>query len=662
MEKKKKTQKTSPSKRKKKKNKKKAPNFFMQFFITILIIVVISVGLGELLNLGDTNDDKAMTLTELATAIEADEVAEITVKGSTLDVILKKTNEVLDPDGNVIESENGEELEIEKTVRKESGSNIIELLGQLGVSQEDLRDTNIIIKDEVGPGLMVLRIFELLIPFIIIGLIIWFFLGQMRGGGGGMKAFSFGNSKAKVIDPNSMKVTFKDVAGNENAKDELKEIVDFLRFPKKYFEMGATIPKGVLLTGVPGTGKTLLARAVAGEAKVPFFHLSGSEFVEMFVGVGASRVRDLFEQAKAAAPAIMFIDEIDAVGRHRGVGIGGGNDEREQTLNQILVEMDGFEPTQKVIVIAATNRSDVLDNALLRPGRFDRRVTLDVPDRKDREAILKIHAKKKPLGQDVDLKVIATRTPGFSGADLESLMNESALWAARHNKKEISQSDIIASIEKVMIGPERKSHTHTEKGRELTAYHEAGHALVASVLEHCDPVHKISIIARGHAGGYTLKLPDEDRKLSFRQTYLDDIAMSLGGYVAEKMIYNDVTTGPSNDLQVATKLANNMVTRWGMSDLVGPVALEGNDGRTMFGGGGVDKDRHSERHEEMIDSEVSRIMAEARVRAEEILTEHRNVLVAVKDALLEKESLEQDEYEAIIAKFGIVVKKKNITS
>jgi cell division protease FtsH len=451
-------------------------------------------------------------------------------------------------------------------------------------------------------------------------------------------------------------VTFKDVAGAREAKEELKEIVDFLKNPKKFLDIGARIPKGVLLTGSPGTGKTLLARAVAGEAGVPFFHLSGSEFVEMFVGVGASRVRDLFKMAKRAAPAIIFVDEIDAVGRVRGGGYGGGNDEREQTLNQILVEMDGFEPNDKVIVMAATNRSDVLDPALLRPGRFDRRVTLDLPDRRDREEILEVHSTKKPFGEDVNLKVIAERTPGFSGADLFSLMNEGAILAARENRKKISQFDLIRSIEKVMMGPERKSHLFSKKEKELTAYHEAGHALVASVLPDADPVHKISIVARGRAGGYTMKIALEEKKLYSRSEYLDDIAMSMGGYAAERLIYGDVTTGPSNDLQVATGIARAMVTRWGMSDLIGPVALETDGGRGVFGEQ-FDRDKPDHESARIVGQEVKRILDEGLVRATEVLVKYRAVLDIIAKKLIEVETLEQTDYEKIISAHGIALKK-----
>jgi cell division protease FtsH len=430
-----------------------------------------------------------------------------------------------------------------------------------------------------------------------------------------------------------------------------------LKNPKKFLDIGAKIPKGILLMGAPGTGKTLLARAVAGEAGVAFFSISGSEFVEMFVGVGASRVRDLFKMAKAAAPSIIFVDEIDAVGRVRGGGMGGGNDEREQTLNQILVEMDGFEPNEKVIVMAATNRPDVLDPALLRPGRFDRRVVIDLPDRNDREAILVVHSKEKPFAEDVNLRTIAERTPGFSGADLYSLMNEGAILAAREGRQKVSQFDLIRSIEKVMLGPERKSHILSKKEKEITAYHEAGHALVSSILPYADPVHKVSIIARGRAGGYTLHLPFEDRRLQSRKEFLDDIAVSLGGYVTEKIVFHDLTTGPSNDLQVATALARDMVTKYGMSEKFGPVALEGEGGRAMFGKGVNDKE-YSDKINSQIDEEVSKIMNDNMKRAEKIVIDHRKTLDAIVKQLVEKETLEREDFEKILIANGIVPKKK----
>jgi cell division protease FtsH len=474
-----------------------------------------------------------------------------------------------------------------------------------------------------------------------------------------MQAFTFGQSRARFIDPEdkSQKVTFADVAGVQEAKAELMEIVDFLKNPKKFFDIGARIPKGVLLMGASGTGKTLLARAVAGEAGVPFFSVSGSEFVEMFVGVGASRSRDLFQMAKRAAPAIIFIDEIDAVGRVRGTGVGGGNDEREQTLNQILVEMDGFEPTEKLIVIAATNRPDVLDPALLRPGRFDRRVTLDLPDRADREAILGVHAKGKPSGEDVNLRVVAERTPGFSGADLQSLMNEGAILAAREGRKRIAQFDLIRSIEKVMLGPERKSHLLSKKEKEITAYHEAGHALLASVLPDADPVHKVTIISRAHAGGYTLKLPLEERRLQSRREFLDDITVALGGYAAEETVFNDITTGPSNDLAVATALARAMVTRYGMSEALGPVAFAEEAGK-MFPGGVIVEREHSEAVAGKVDAEVSAMLARARERAQTLITERRALLDGIARALVERETLEREEFEQILLAHGIAPKRR----
>jgi cell division protease FtsH len=623
------------------KNKNKKPHsnlkFFQQLVLVVLIFVALSLGYSFLSGkeslFKKTNE---ASISQVAQYIAGGNVSAIVVRGDKLEVVLNDATELQS--------------------KKETEASLSETLANYGVTSEQLAALDIDIKSESGLGYWLLNLLPILIPLLFVLLFFWFISGQLKGSGG-MKAFSFGDSKARITDPEQQKITFKDVAGNKEAKQELLEVVDFLRHPKKFIDMGAEIPKGVLLMGSPGTGKTLLARAVAGEAKVPFFHLSGSEFVEMFVGVGASRVRDLFAQAKKVAPAIIFIDEIDAVGRSRGVGMGGGNDEREQTLNQILVEMDGFEPNQKIIVVAATNRADVLDPALLRPGRFERRVMLDVPDRKDRRAILDIHAKKKPLHDDVNLDVIAERTPGFSGADLQSLMNESAILAAREDRNKISQWDLVRSIEKVMIGPERQSHLHTEHERRVVAYHEAGHAIVASALPNADPVHKISIVARGRAGGYTLKLPLEERKLRTKKEYLDDIAMSLGGYVAEKMIFDDVTTGPSNDLQVSTQVARNMVVRWGMSDEIGPIALEGDEGRAMFGTG-VQNKEHSEKIQSQIDTEVHKIMADGLKRAEEVLKKYKSALDAVAEALLETETLEQDDYEVIIKEHGIALKKK----
>ncbi len=609
---------------------KKPANLTSQIFTAVLIFAMITALYSVFST--ENKEIKKLTISDVVQSLNKDAVEKIEVAGNNITVAFK--------DGTKGET------------KKEPENSVSETLTRYGVSAEKLSGTPIEIKKESGLAYWLLNILPFALPLVIIIFFIWMLTRQVKGAG--MQAFNFGQSKARITDPNDInnRVTFKDVAGSKEAKIELEEIVDFLKNPKKFLDIGAKIPKGVLLTGAPGTGKTLLARAVAGEAGVPFFHLSGSEFVEMFVGVGASRVRDLFKMAKKASPAIVFIDEIDAVGRVRGTGVGGGNDEREQTLNQILVEMDGFEPNEKVIVMAATNRSDVLDPALLRPGRFDRRVTLDLPDRQDREDILQIHARKKPLEKDVNIKVIAERTPGFSGADLYSLMNEGAILAARENRKFVAQFDLLRSIEKVMMGPERKSHILSKKEKEITAYHEGGHALVASCLEYADPVHKVSIVSRGSAGGYTLKLPLEDKRLHSKKEFLDDIAMSLGGYVAEEMIFGDITTGPSNDLQVSTNLARAMVTRWGMSETIGPIALESDGGRTMFGRG-VNDNEYSERVSALIDEEVSKIITNAFVVARNVLTEKREVLDAIAKKLIEVETLEQDEYNKLIKSFGI---------
>lgn len=609
-------------------------NFWNNLLSTVLVLMLVMAAYSYVAERKEKIEEVA--LSQIAADVKAGSVKEIVVRGSKLEVTYK--------DENKPKAEG----------KKENDSSITETLTNLGVSHESLAAVSIDVKNETGFTYYLATFAPFLFPLLFLLIIIWFFTRSVRGAG--MQALNFGMSKARVIDPSdqAQKVTFKDVAGAKEAKQELEEIVDFLKNPKKFLDIGAEIPKGVLLMGPAGTGKTLLARAVAGEAGVPFFSISGSEFVEMFVGVGASRVRDLFQMAKRAAPAIIFVDEIDAVGRIRGTGIGGGNDEREQTLNQILVEMDGFEPSEKVIVMAATNRPDVLDPALVRPGRFDRRVTIDLPDRDDRKAILEVHARKKPLAEDVNLDVIATRTPGFSGADLQSLMNEAAILAAREDRKMVAQFDIIRSIEKVMLGPERKSHLLSKKEREVTAYHEAGHALVASVLPYADPVQKISIISRGRAAGYTLKLPDQDRKMQTRKEFLDDIAMTLGGYVAEEMIFGDLTTGPSNDLQVVANLARDMVTKYGMSDRLGPVALEGSGGRLIGGGFGEDRG-YSPEVAKAIDEEVSRLISEGKERAREILSTHRSALDMISKRLIEVETLEREDYEAILKNAGVEI-------
>lgn len=625
-----------------KKDKKKRRGFLpprMSFLNIIATIVLFFLLISAIYAQFSTNGNPStpISLSEIASDIKSSKIDTLTIKGSEIVATYK--------DGT------------KRNTQKESDSSFTESLSSLGVTPTEISSVKITVEQLSGFWYWVIQLAPFLAPIIFLIFFIWLISRQVKGAG--MQALTFGQSKARIILPSDtkQKVTFKDVAGAKEAKQELLEIVDFLRNPKKFIEIGAEIPKGVILMGAPGTGKTLLARAVAGEAGVAFFSISGSEFVEMFVGVGASRVRDLFKMAKEAAPSIVFVDEIDAVGRARGSGMGGGNDEREQTLNQILVEMDGFEPNEKVIVMAATNRPDVLDPALLRPGRFDRRVVIDLPDRNDRLDILKIHTAKKQLAEDVNLQIVAERTPGFSGADLSSLMNEAAILAARENRTKIGQFDLIRSIEKVMLGPERRSHVLSIKEKEITAYHEAGHAIVASVLPYADPVHKISIISRGRAAGYTLKLPFEERKLQSRKEFLDDIAVSLGGYVAEIMIFGDLTTGASNDLQVSTALARNMITQYGMSEKIGPVALESPTGRVLFGAGVNDRE-YSERIAAEIDSEVTRIMTEARTKAEVTLNENKKAFEAIAKRLVEAETIEREEYESILVAHGLTLKKE----
>lgn len=622
----------------KKQEKKKGfkLGFFTQIIVAVLVFAILS-GVYSLLAGGPKINQ--VDLSQIATLVNSGNLKSVVVNGDTIDVTAT--------DGTISEAQ------------KEPESSFSDTLKNYGVTADTLSKTPITIKTNSGIGYWLITLLPIILPVLFMIFFIWFLFGQMKNAGGGMKAFSFGQSKARVTDPNDKKkqVMFADVAGNTEAKQELLDVVDFLRAPKKYFDVGAKIPKGVLLTGNPGTGKTLLARAVAGEAGVPFFHLSGSEFVEMFVGVGASRVRDLFDSARAVAPAIIFIDEIDAVGRSRGVGIGGGNDEREQTLNQILVEMDGFEPTEKIVVMAATNRADVLDSALLRPGRFDRRVYLSLPDRKDREAILNIHAKEKPLAEGIDFKMVAARTPGFSGADLESLMNEAAIVTARENRTQVTQHDVLMSVEKVIMGPERKSNVYIQKDRNIVAYHEAGHAIVASALEYADPVHKITIIPRGNAGGYTMSLPLEERRFTSKNEYIHELAVMFGGRAAEKIIFKEITGGAESDIQTATNIARAMVTKWGMSETLGPVAYA--SGRSMVHGEDTSAKEYSGDIAKKIDEEVSSLIQNALKQAEEILAQHKDALEAVAQKLLEVETLEQAEYNAIISQFGITPKTSN---
>ena len=601
-------------------------------FVVLAFLLISTV---MILYSGPKQKPKDVSLSEIVNQINNGQIKTITIDANNLAIELN--------DGTK-----------EKSV-KEPQSSLTESLSNYGVDKDKIKEVAIDIKQESGTAAFFGGVFvPFLLPFLLIGAFIWFMLRQAQRGNS--QALSFGLSKARMTDPKdkNKRTTFADVAGAKEAKEELGEIVEFLKHPKKFISIGAKIPKGVLLLGSPGTGKTLMAKAVAGEAGVPFFNISGSEFVEMFVGVGASRVRDLFKQAKKAAPAIVFIDEIDAVGRHRGAGLGGGHDEREQTLNQILVEMDGFEGTTSVIVIAATNRPDVLDPALLRPGRFDSRVVMDLPDINEREEILKIHMKNKPIEKEVNVRTLAERTSGFSGADLANLVNEAAILSVRRNKKTITENELKESIEKVILGPERRSKAINKKEKEIIAYHEAGHALVGAILPNADPIQKVSIIARGQAGGYTLSAPTEDKSLHSRAYFIDELATLLGGHVSEQMFMGDVTTGPSNDLQRATHMARAMVTRYGMSTL-GPRTF-GKKEEMVFLGREISEERdYSDHTAEAIDAEVSRYISDAYKTAERILTEKEDILKKIVAELLEKETIERDEFNKIV---GIVLPEK----
>ncbi len=595
----------------------------------ILLFFVLLFILGAVFSLYNQPvvKPKAMSIGELVQNIDEEKVKSIAIDSEKLEITLA----------------NDEKF----TTVKEPEDSLTTILKNYNTDPLKIRKVAIEVKTTPGWLMFIQALLPFLIPFLIILGFFWFMSRQVQGMNN--RAMSFGQSGAKEAEPKGGKdrVAFKDVAGAKEAKEELQEIVEFLKNPKKFTSLGAKIPKGVLLMGAPGTGKTLLARAVAGEADVPFFHISGSEFVEMFVGVGASRVRDLFRKAKKVAPCIIFIDEIDAVGRQRGAGLGGSHDEREQTLNQILVEMDGFEVGINVIVMAATNRPDVLDPALLRPGRFDRRVIIDEPDIADREAILKVHAKNKPLSEEVDLRKVAERTPGFSGADLANLLNEAAILTARRNKKKIGFEECVESIEKVMLGPERRSHVISDKEKKITAYHEAGHALVAHELPNTDPVHKISIIARGRAGGYTLKLPIEDKHYHSKTELVENLAVMLAGQVVEKEVFGDITTGASNDLMQATKLARKLVTQYGMSDVVGPRTF-GEKEEMIFLGREIREHRdYSEKAAEAIDQEVSKFLKKAYNTAKDIVKDKYSILEEIVKKLMEKETLEREEFEAI---------------
>ena len=535
---------------------------------------------------------------------------------------------------------------IERVAHKEPETTLVQQLKDLGVTADQLSPDHISIEyKSPSPWVGILSSLGYIIPFVLLGGVFWYVFRQAQGSNNA--AMSFGKSRARMFTGDQPSVTFGDVAGVEEAKEELQEVVEFLREPEKFISLGARIPKGVLLVGPPGTGKTLLAKAVSGEAGVPFFSISGSEFVEMFVGVGASRVRDLFDQAKRHSPCIVFVDEIDAVGRQRGAGLGGSHDEREQTLNQMLVEMDGFDTDTNVIIMAATNRPDILDPALLRPGRFDRRVVLDRPDMRGREAILKVHTKGKPLATNADLGVLARSTPGFVGADLENLVNEGAILAARRNKKSIEQEDLEEAIERVIAGPERKSRLISEAEKRIVAYHEAGHAVVMNAVPESDPVHKVSITARGMTGGYTLALPEEDRTLMGRNKLLAEMVGLMGGRAAEEIVFSDVTSGASNDLERVTKMARAMVTRLGMSNDLGPMTY-GQKEELIFLGREISEQRdYSEAVAEQIDKEVRSLVNDAYEKAKKILVQYRGALDTIAHKLLEVETLSREEFEEL---------------
>jgi len=595
------------------------------YVIYLLLFVAIIAMLVYQFNSTSSSQD-VLTINEVAEEIQKGNISRITENENTLKLTLA--------DGT------------QRTSNIETNATLVEQLLNLGVTSEQLSPDKV--KIEIKPPsawLGILTALGYILPFIILGGAFFFIFRQAQGSNNA--AMSFGKSRARMFSGDQPTVTFQDVAGVDESKEELKEVVEFLREPQKFIALGARIPKGVLLVGPPGTGKTLLAKAVSGEAGVPFFSISGSEFVEMFVGVGASRVRDLFEQAKRQSPCIIFVDEIDAVGRQRGAGLGGSHDEREQTLNQMLVEMDGFDTDTNVIIMAATNRPDILDPALLRPGRFDRRVVLDRPDVRGREEILKVHIKGKPIEPSVDMAVLARATPGFVGADIENLVNEAAILAARRNKKVITQDEFEESIERVIAGPERKSRLISEEEKLIVAYHEAGHAVVMNALPEADPVHKISIIARGMAGGYTLSLPDEDRTLTGRKKLLAQMIGMMGGRAAEELVFDDYTSGAANDIERITKIARTMVTRLGMSTELGPIVY-GQKEELVFLGREISEQRdYSEEVAEKIDNEVRKLIQESYLKAKEILTQYRDKLDAVANKLLEVETISRQEFEEI---------------
>ncbi len=606
-------------------------NFLLILLIFLMISAVFSVFFQP------SKEIKELSFTELVVDINQEKVKKITVTGDELEIVYL--------DDSVAKS------------RKETESSLSESLINYGVDGEKLVKVDVNTKESGGSWVWLGPVLFAVLPLLIFGFFFWMLLRQAKTGA--TQAFDFTRAKARLFGAEGYpkeKISFKDVAGQKEAKEELKEVVDFLKNPKKYLKMGARIPRGILLLGPSGVGKTLLAKAVAGEANVPFFSISGSEFVEMFVGVGAGRVRDLFATAKKAGRSIIFIDELDAVGRMRGAGIGGGHDEREQTLNQLLVEMDGFERDDTRIVISATNRPDVLDPALLRPGRFDRRVVLDLPDINDREEVLKIHCIGKPLTLGIDLREVAERTPGFSGADLANVVNEAAILAARRNKIQIFQEEFLESIEKVLLGPERKSHILSKKEKGIAAYHEAGHALISSFLSETEPIRKISIVARGFAAGYTLKMPKEERRMKTKSEFLADMTTLLGGCVAEKIKFGQITTGAVDDLEKASNLARKLVKKYGMSSL-GPISF-GEKEELVFLGREISEQRnYSEKVAALIDKEVAKFIRAAEAQAKKILAKEKKLLEKIAKTLIEKETIEKKEFEQLIGKKDVERKK-----
>jgi cell division protease FtsH len=599
----------------------RSQSFFVYFLLLVAIGAMLYVGFRD-----NTSTSEPLTISKVAQQVQDSSVSRIVVEGN--DTIRVVTN-----DGTEAES------------RKEADTTLVDQLRSFGVTTEQLAKVEVEVSaPSVWGGVLSGALY--LLPILFMGGLLWFIFRQAQGSNNA--AMSFGKSRARMFSGEHPTVTFADVAGAEESKQELAEVVEFLKEPQKFIQLGARIPKGVLLVGPPGTGKTLLAKAVSGEAGVPFFSISGSEFVEMFVGVGASRVRDLFEQARRHSPCIIFVDEIDAVGRQRGAGLGGSHDEREQTLNQMLVEMDGFDTDTNVIIIAATNRPDILDPALLRPGRFDRRVTLDRPDVKGREAILKVHAKGKPLDPQANLATVARGTPGFAGADLENLVNEAAILAARRNKKSIGQPELEEAIERVVMGPERKSRLISDEEKRIIAYHEAGHAIVANAIAEADPVQKVTIVGRGQAGGVTWFRPDEDRILMSRKKMLATLAMALGGRAAEELIFDDITSGASNDIEQVTRMARAMVTRLGMSPEMGTMAY-GQKEEMIFLGREISEQRdYSEAVAEQIDREVRKIVEDAYKQAKALVKKYRKQLELVATKLLEVESLNREEFEKLV--------------